>query len=111
MRRFPLGIATSTHLRSGLMPIPRIAVRRKMVSFMSEVIDFSLRFTLDDAPAAVLAMGRRLALDLIGVAAAGRQTTLASIAANPAHRYLAAGAGGSARILFDGRKASPLGAA
>ena len=78
---------------------------------MSDVVDFSLRFSLEEAPPEVLATGRRLLLDLIGVAAAGRQTTLAGIAANHAHRYLAAGAGGSVRILFDGRKASPLGAA
>lgn len=67
-----------------------------------------LRF--EDLPPAVVRQAKRCTLDLIGVAASGRQTTLSDIV----HRYVVTqmGAGdGGARLLFDGRWVSPTGAA
>ena len=63
-------------------------------------------------PAAVQAMAKRCLLDLVGTAAAGTQTDLSRIICNHAVRAFGPGTGAaSARLLFDGRIASPLGAA
>jgi 2-methylcitrate dehydratase PrpD len=48
--------------------------------------------------------------DLVGVAAAGSRTPLAALAREHAHRHLR-GADGLARLYFDGRAVSPVGAA
>ncbi|WP_460451115.1 MmgE/PrpD family protein [Alsobacter sp. SYSU BS001988] len=68
-----------------------------------------LRF--GDLPAGVVHQARRCLLDLVGVAASGRSTALSGIAHKFAVRNLGAGEGGGARLLFDGRRASPAGAA
>jgi 2-methylcitrate dehydratase PrpD len=48
--------------------------------------------------------------DLVGVAAAGSRTPLAALAREHAHRHMR-GVDGSARLYFDGRAVSPVGAA
>lgn len=63
----------------------------------------------DDLPSPVVRQAKRCLLDLFGVAAAGRGTRLAGIAADFACSQLGGNPG--ARILFDGRRASPSGAA
>lgn len=68
----------------------------------------ALRFA--DLPPEVVAQAKRCLLDLIGVAASGRQTRLSRIVHDFAVREMAAPAGG-ARLLFDGRRASRSGAA
>ncbi|CAN5318931.1 MmgE/PrpD family protein [soil metagenome] len=67
-----------------------------------------LRFA--DLPADVFHQARRCLLDLIGVAAAGRQTALSRIVHGFALRQMGASEGG-ARLIFDGRRASAAGAA
>jgi 2-methylcitrate dehydratase PrpD len=61
-------------------------------------------------PAPVLAQARRCVLDLLGVAAAGSQSRLSSIIRRHAAEHFGAGES-SARMLFDGRRVSPVGAA
>jgi 2-methylcitrate dehydratase PrpD len=68
----------------------------------------ALRFR--DLPPEVVAQAKRCLLDLVGVAAAGLRTDLSRIVRGYAHRHLGA-AGAGARILFDGRRVSPAGAA
>ncbi|MBX3570173.1 MAG: MmgE/PrpD family protein [Rhizobiaceae bacterium] len=66
----------------------------------------------DELPEAVQRMARRCLLDLIGTAAAGTQTDLSRIINTHAARFFGPGAGErAARILFDGRSASTVGAA
>ena len=67
-----------------------------------------LRF--DDLSEEVIAQARRCLLDLIGVAAAGNQTELSRIIRNHAVQQFGAGES-PARLLFDGRRVSPAGAA
>ncbi len=56
-------------------------------------------------------MAKQCLLDLLAVAASGTQTKLSHIITNHAVQHFAAGPdGGGARLLFDGRKCSPLGA-
>ena len=63
-------------------------------------------------PPAVQAMARRCLLDLAGTAAAGLATDLSRIIREHAVRSFGAGPGApSARLLLDGRRASPGGAA
>lgn len=63
-------------------------------------------------PAPVRRMAIRCLIDLAGTAAAGLATPLSQIIRNHAVRGFAAGEGAlSARLLFDGRSASPMGAA
>lgn len=64
-----------------------------------------------DLPAPVAALARRCLLDLVGVAASGRRTDLARIVTNHAARQFGAGEGRGARMIFDGRRVSPAGAA
>ena len=54
---------------------------------------------------------QRSLLDLLGVAAAGSTTPLARIVREHAVRWCAAGPGGGARLIFDGRRVGPVGAA
>jgi len=63
----------------------------------------------DELPPPVVRQAKRCLLDLLGVAVAGRATQLATIAADFATGQLGGSPG--ARILFDGRRASPSGAA
>jgi 2-methylcitrate dehydratase PrpD len=67
-----------------------------------------LRFA--DLPHDVVHQARRCLLDLVGVAAAGRQTELSRIVHGFAIRQMGASEGG-ARLIFDGRRASAAGAA
>jgi 2-methylcitrate dehydratase PrpD len=74
------------------------------------------RFVVDtrygDLPKPVRLMAERCLLDLCGTAAAGLATPLSRIIRNHAVRGFAAGDGAPcARLLLDGRQASPLGAA
>lgn len=63
-------------------------------------------------PAAVQRMAERCLVDLVGTAASGLATPLSRIVRQHAVRFFGAGAGTpQARLLFDGRTASPLGAA
>jgi len=67
-----------------------------------------LRF--EDLPAPVVAQAQRCLLDLIGVAAAGSRTRLSCIINNHVVRHYGPGDRG-ARLMFDGRRVSPIGAA
>ena len=73
-------------------------------------IGFVHGLTFDDLPAPVVAQAKRCLLDLIGVAASGRQTALSRIVHGFAVSQMGAAAGG-ARLIFDGRRASVTGAA
>ena len=75
-------------------------------------ISFIHDLTFDDLPEVVVSRAKLYLLDLIGVAASGRQTRLSEIAHGFAARQLGCGcASGSARLLFDDRAASAAGAA
>ena len=76
------------------------------------VIAFIQDLSLSDVPPEVVAHARYLMLDVLGVAAAGRQTRNADIICNYVASSMAAGSGHPAvPILFDGRAVSPSGAA
>lgn len=76
------------------------------------VNDFIHDLTAADLPDAVVTATRTCVLDLLGVAAAGTTTRLSHIARDHATHHMAAGSDGpAARLLFDGRRASPAGAA
>jgi 2-methylcitrate dehydratase PrpD len=78
----------------------------------SPVDNFIHDLTIADLPDTVAAAARTCILDLLGVAAAGTTTRLSRIARDHAVRHMAAGGNGpAARLLFDGRSASPAGAA
>ncbi|MGI9605707.1 MAG: MmgE/PrpD family protein [Acidimicrobiales bacterium] len=74
------------------------------------VLDFVHGTAFDDIPTHIIEFGQRCLLDLLGVAAAGRQTELSRIAAAHVSAHFGAGSKG-APLLFDGRIASPAGAA
>jgi len=65
---------------------------------------------IDDLPGAVIEQAQRCLLDLIGVAASGSGTDMSRLARNHAARHFV-GADRAARMLFDGRPVSPVGAA
>ncbi len=68
--------------------------------------------TFADLPPDVAALGRRCLLDLIGVAAAGSATPVSAIIRDHAARHFGPGEDGPrARLLMDGRRSSPAGAA
>ncbi|MBS3647353.1 MmgE/PrpD family protein [Pseudaminobacter sp. 19-2017] len=74
--------------------------------------DFVCSTRFADLPDEVVRMARRCLLDLIGTAAAGTQTDMSRIIIGHAARFFGAGQGERpSRILFDGRSASPVGAA
>ena len=76
------------------------------------VVAFIQDLSLSDVPLEVVRHARYLMLDLLGVAAAGRQTRVANIICKYVASSMAAGAGQPvAPILFDGRLVSPSGAA
>ena len=73
---------------------------------------FLSRTRYDDLPPEVRRMAERCLLDLSGTAAAGLATPLSTMIRNHAVRAFGAGEGAPrARLLLDGRTASPLGAA
>jgi 2-methylcitrate dehydratase PrpD len=77
---------------------------------MSDPVAFIHGLAFADLPDAVIAQAKRCILDLVGVAAAGRATELSRIV----HGYVVSqmgAASGGARLIFDGRRASPTGAA
>jgi 2-methylcitrate dehydratase PrpD len=74
------------------------------------VTDFVAGLRYEDIPDHALHEARRCLLDLAGVAAAGSRTKTGRLLRNFAHSNLAAPDGG-VRILIDGRRASPAGAA
>jgi len=67
-----------------------------------------LRF--EDLPADIVAQAKRCVLDLIGVAAGAASTELSRIVRNYAVSQMGT-AGRGARLIFDGRRVSPTGAA
>lgn len=76
------------------------------------VFDFVSGSTWSDVPQPVQTIATQCVLDLVGVAAAGRTTELSALVHDHAVRYFAAGDGTRpARLLFDGRHASVVGAA
>jgi len=78
---------------------------------MVSVVDFVRDLRYEDLPASALGAGRRCLLDLCGVAAAGTRTSLSRIMRAHALAQFGAEPGGGARLLLDGRRASPVGAA
>lgn len=75
---------------------------------MASPIGFVHGLRFDDLPAAVVAQAKRCLIDLIGVAASGRETALSRIV----HGFAASQmGGGGARLIFDGRRVSVTGAA
>lgn len=77
---------------------------------MTDQIAFVHRLSFADLPEAVVAQAKRCLLDLVGVAASGRRTDLSRIVHQFAVSQMGTGSGG-ARLIFDGRRASPSGAA
>ncbi len=73
--------------------------------------DFIHLTRYEQLPPHVLAQARRCVLDLLGVAAGGTQTRLsATIRHHAAGHFGCSGQGKGARMLFDGRQVSPVGA-
>lgn len=68
-----------------------------------------LRFA--DLPSHVVEQGQRCVLDLLGIAAVGAGTQLSRLACEHAARHFGPAVGAGARMLFDGRRVSPVGAA
>ena len=77
---------------------------------MSSVVGFLHELHFADLPDVVVEQAQRCLTDLLGVAAAGSSTALSRIVRDHAVRHFAASSGG-ARMLFDGRLVSPVGAA
>ncbi|EKV31873.1 Immune-responsive protein 1 [Caenispirillum salinarum AK4] len=77
---------------------------------MTDALAFLHDCRFSNLPEPVVRMAERCLLDLIGVAAAGRRTALSAIVHDFACRHMAAGDAG-ARLLLDGRRVSPAGAA
>jgi 2-methylcitrate dehydratase PrpD len=77
---------------------------------MSDPVAIIHGLAFSDLPDAVVAQAKRCLLDLVGVAAAGRATELSRIVHAYAVSQMGAVSGG-ARLIFDGRRASPTGAA
>ncbi|MEM8842019.1 MAG: MmgE/PrpD family protein [Pseudomonadota bacterium] len=73
-------------------------------------VDFIHQMQWSDMTPKARAMTRLLVLDLLGVAASARVTPCSEIICNHAARHFGVGAE-EATLLFDGRKASPVGAA
>ncbi|MQA83188.1 MAG: MmgE/PrpD family protein [Streptosporangiales bacterium] len=77
---------------------------------MDKVAEFIRELRFHDLPPRVVEQAQLCLLDLVGVAAAGTNTQLSRIIRDHAAGNFAAGTAG-ARILFDGRRVSPVGAA
>ena len=80
------------------------------MSTLDDVVAFTHDTTLVDIPPDAVAHGRRLLLDLLGVAAAGSGTDLSRIIRQHAVDHFGAGRR-AVPMLFDGRLVSPVGAA
>ncbi|HWA45052.1 MAG TPA: MmgE/PrpD family protein [Hypericibacter adhaerens] len=79
---------------------------------MTRLHSFLVQTRYDGLPPEVRRMAERCLIDLAGTAAAGLATPLSHMIRNHAVRAFGAGEGAPrARLLFDGRVASPLGAA
>jgi 2-methylcitrate dehydratase PrpD len=76
----------------------------------AETIDFILGLNYAHIPESARRSGRRLLLDTLGTAAAGRGTQASRILRGHAAAFHGAGTSG-ARMLFDGRRVAPPGAA
>ncbi|MEX2407669.1 MAG: MmgE/PrpD family protein [Rhodovibrionaceae bacterium] len=76
------------------------------------VLAWNRSLAFEDLPGEVVLQAKRCLLDLIGVAAAGVRTPSAAIAGGIAQAQMAAGpAKPAARLLLDGTRVSPAGAA
>jgi len=84
-----------------------VAVHRLSARELSVFIH-ELRFA--DLPMHVIGQGQRCVLDLLGIGAVGAGTPLSRLACEHAARHFGA-VGVGARMLFDGRRVSPVGAA
>jgi len=74
--------------------------------------EFILTLTYQALPSDVVAIMKRSLLDTIGVGAVGSNTKMSAITRQFAFDHMPAGSDGpSARMLFDGRSVSPMGAA
>ncbi|MGV8988342.1 MAG: MmgE/PrpD family protein [Cypionkella sp.] len=78
---------------------------------MTDMAAFSRKLTYSDLPEGLLTVLRRSFTDTIGVAAVGSTTQMSQIARRGAVALFGVGSAGGARILMDGRKVSPAGAA
>ncbi|MDQ3707981.1 MAG: MmgE/PrpD family protein [Actinomycetota bacterium] len=81
------------------------------MSRVSSVVSFLHELGFADLPDVVVEQAQRCLTDLLGVGAAGSSTALSRIVRDHAVRHFGAGTGGGARMLFDGRRVSPVGAA
>ena len=77
----------------------------------TELSGFIHDLRVADLPAEVVQQGQRCLLDLLGIAVAGSGTQLSGIARRHAARHFGAVGDTGARMLFDGRRVSPVGAA
>ena len=73
--------------------------------------EFARDLAFEDLPPALVALFRRSFLDTMGVAAIGSATELSQIARSGALALFGVGSAGGARLLMDGRRTSPAGAA
>ena len=76
-----------------------------------DMANFSADLRISDLPEPVLATLRRSFLDTMGVAAIGATTGMSAIARRGALAVFGVGTAGASRMLVDGRKTSPAGAA
>lgn len=75
------------------------------------IIEFIRDLKYGDLPENVVEQAQRCLLDLVGTAAGGSTTEGSRIIRNHAARMFAAGKDSGSRILLDGRRVSPVGAA
>ncbi len=79
------------------------------------VLNFATDTSFDDLPDDVVIMAKRCLLDLLGVAAAGRTTSMSNLMHDHAATHFGAGIRDDAILgapmIFDGREVSPAGAA
>jgi 2-methylcitrate dehydratase PrpD len=75
------------------------------------LIDFTHELTFETLPEDVIRQARRCLLDLVGVAASGLRTQMSGIVMNHVARHFCAPANEGARMMFDGRRVSAVGAA
>jgi 2-methylcitrate dehydratase PrpD len=77
----------------------------------SNVLDFLFDTKWGDLPPEVQTMAENCVFDLLGVAAGALATDATQIIGDHAVRHFGAGSGPVARLMFDGRSASPVGMA
>ncbi|MDA0722263.1 MAG: MmgE/PrpD family protein [Proteobacteria bacterium] len=78
---------------------------------MTDMASFSRKLTYSDLPDGLLTVLRRSFTDTMGVAAVGSTTQMSQIARRGALALFGVGNAGGARMLMDGRRVSPAGAA